>query len=262
MNMKRRIVSLGIIFVVLVGTLHAKSNYFKDKVIYRESFDEGPGTWGMGKDSPTPGWHKNFLGYHGVPVPLKWNKTGGRSGGFSYSESPWYFDDNHGLYAWLYLTFFAYSKDVGIKGVDLRNAEVKVSLRLRDIDLKGTRLLFWIQGPASMVSGCQQGCDYMCNWTLSSQPIKDELLDGEWHDVSLTLANDEGAWSFMGLINGGLRGKVRVVHSLSSGDGTLEQILAGQHLNWGILLFGVDPVDPPTGKIDIDEFSITAAVPK
>ena len=141
MSMKRPVVPLGIILVVLAGSLQAQ-------VIYRESFDEGPGAWAMGKDKPTHDWHKDVFGRYGGPVPLRWSKRGGRSGGYAYSESPWYFDDNHGQFAWLYLTFFAYSKDVGIEDADLRNAVVRFSLRGRDLDLKGTRLLFWIQGPA------------------------------------------------------------------------------------------------------------------
>jgi hypothetical protein len=63
---------------------------------------------------------------------------------------------------------------------------------------------------------------------------------------------------FMGLLNGGLKEKLRIVQSLSSGEGTLDSILGGKHFNWGLLLCGVDPVDPPTGKIDIDEFSISS----
>ena len=62
----------------------------------------------------------------------------------------------------------------------------------------------------------------------------------------------------MGLINGGLRKRIRVIQSLSFGQGTLEEVLGdGKLYNWGFILVDVDPLDPPSGKIDIDQFSIT-----
>ena len=250
------------------------------RVIYRESFDEGPPQeWTVGKNKSTPEgecWHRNILGHYGGPRPLGWSQSGGRSGGYAFSESPWYFDDNHGEFCWFHIVFrIPRSEDVGIAGEDLRGARIQLSLRGRELERKETKLFFWIQGPAIQgdyysqeeherirkEGGLSKGQDYYAaevyrNWALTSQPLEEALQD-EWTDVSITLTNDEHHWSQLGLINGGLRRKIRVIQSLTSADGTLDEILGGRHWNWGFLLCGVDPLDQPSGKIDIDEFSIT-----
>lgn len=234
------------------------------EVIYRESFDEGPAeqVWTTGKNkSHTEGetWHRNILGHYGWPAPLQWSRTGGRSGGYAYTESPWYFDDNHGEFMWFHLVFRSRGSDqAGIQGKDLRNAVVKFSIRGRNLDRKGTQLFFWIQGPAGR-GGYYTGKGVYYNWALTSQPVDTALDDGQWHEVTLTLVNDERQWSQLGLINGGLRRKIRVIQSLTAADGYLDEILGGSHWNWGLLLCGVDPLDMPTGALDIDEFSIASA---
>ena len=218
------------------------------QTVYRESFDSGPGKWLTGKNRTSPpGWHRNILGFWGEGVPLKWSAKGGHSGGFAYTEPPWYFDDNHGEFYWLYLIFVAYSNDAGLAGADLRDAEVSFYLRGRDPDLKGSRLFFWIQGPG------HEG-DSNRNWALTSIPWDRILLDGGWQEVRFKLPNDESRWSFMGHTNGGLARRIRVTQSMASGKGTLDPILARTHVDWGMLLCGIDPNDPPQGKIDLDEF--------
>ena len=248
-NRGGRILSLALGFLI-AGSCSAEEPL---QIIYRENFDRGPGTWIMGKNkSSPPGWHRNVLGNYGDDVALRWNATGGRSGGFAYSEPPWYFDDNHGEFMWLHLIFVAYSNKVGLAGKDLRGAQVSFSLRGRDFKPKGTTLLFWIQGPAR-----EGGANR--NWALTSRPLEGLLADGGWHDGKLSLVNDEAQWTFMGHTNGGLARKVRVTQTLDSGKGTLDAILVQQHVDWGFLLCGVDPNDPPAGRIDLDEFSL--AVP-
>ena len=174
------------------------------QTVYRESFDSGPGKWLTGKNrTDPPGWHRNILGFWGEGVPLKWSAKGGHSGGFAYTEPPWYFDDNHGEFYWLYLIFVAYSNDAGLAGADLRDAEVSFYLRGRDPDLKGSRLFFWIQGPG------HEG-DSNRNWALTSIPWDRILLDGGWQEVRFKLPDDESRWSFMGHTNGGLARRIRV----------------------------------------------------
>jgi hypothetical protein len=249
------------------------------KVVYHQDFDQGPDQWRMAKNKThTEGetWHRNIFGFYGEPVELKWSKTGGHSGGLAYSESPWYFDDNHGQFAWLHLIANRRTEGTQVVGKDLRNAIVRVWLRGRDIHLKGTKLYLWVQGPAqrvwnrspadrrpssSLVNNRQgdvyQGDLYRC-WALSSVPLEGYLTDEQWHEVTLKLDPDESKWSFMGLINGGLHKKIRVIQSLTSADGTLPYVLGnGRLYNWGFNLYEIDPLDQPTGKIDIDEFSIT-----
>lgn len=248
--------------------------------VYRASFDRGPDRWTTGKNKLTPEgeqtWHRNILGFWGHGVPLEWSPQGGRSGGFAYSESPWYFDDNHGEFGWLHLiatrVVSEQAVDRVVAGQDLRNATVRFSLRGRDLQPKGTRLYFWVQGPAPPVrltspadrrppptQNPYQKEVYRC-WAYTAVPLEGYLLDGQWHDVTLKLDPDESKWSYLGLINGGLARKIRVTQSLTFGDGTLPYVLGNGRLYcWGFMLVEVDPLDQPTGKIDLDEFSVTLA---
>lgn len=227
-------------------------------VLYHEVFGDGPGAWVMGKDLEQGSWHRNIFGHHGEPVPLGWEAQREGRGGYAYSESPWYFDDNHGEFMWLHLAFFVNrSEDIGLAGQDLREAVITLTLRGTDLALKGTELYFWIQGWGS--ADPSKAGRAMRNWALSSEPIVDELLDGDWHERSICLTNDEDRWSFMGLLNGGLARRLLIHQSLSSGQGSLDAILGSTHVNLGFLLCGVDPVDPPTGRLDIDEICIRAA---
>lgn len=217
------------------------------KLLYSEDFASGPGAWTCGKDNEDGSWHRNLYGHRGEPTPLGWFATGGRNGGFARSESPWYFDDNHGEFAWLHLAFFIdRSELIGLRGADLRNAQIDLGIRGYNLKLNDTRLLFWIQGGAAMY-----------NWALASQPIADALADGAWHDERVILHNDENRWAQMGLLNGGLARKIRVLHSLSVAEDSLDDILGGSHVNFGFLLCGLDPNNLPTGAIDIDYVRIS-----
>lgn len=228
------------------------------RLLYRETFEEGPGAWSTGKNQEDGTWHRNIFGCRGEATPLSWKADGGRAGGCAYTEPPWYFDDNHGEFAWLYLLFFVNrSALLGLDGHDLRGVTIRLALRGEQCDLKGTKLYFWIQGRDG------QGLDAtgtpskpLYNWALTSSPIDDALLDNQWHDANITLMDDESQWSHMGHINGGLAHRIKVLHGLDSADGTLGHILNGGHVNLGFLLCGVDPNDPPTGRIEIDQISI------
>ena len=63
----------------------------------------------------------------------------------------------------------------------------------------------------------------------------------------------------MGLIKGGLRKKIRVIQSRDAAEGTLEHILSGGHHNFGFLLCDLDPLNLPSGRIDVDNIAIYAA---
>jgi len=218
-------------------------------LIYEETFDTGPGAWVTGRELEDGGWHRNIFGHHGGPVPLGWSESDGRTGAYAYTEPPWYFDDNHGQFAWLYLAFFVNrSSEIGLEGQDLREAVIELTVRGSDFELRGTTLYFWIQGDSRRPEDGGQ----VWNWALTSQPIDTVLSDGEWHDLRLILRSDENEWSFMGMLNGGLARKVTIGQSLDAAEGTLDGILGGGHVNLGFLLCGVDPNDAPTGHIDVD----------
>ena len=144
-----------------------------------------------------------------------------------------------------------------------------MSLRGRDVELKGTRLYFWLGGsapPIRAVSPADQRPRPTVRssqreahrwWALTSVPLEAYLTDGKWHDVEFQLEPDERKWTYLGLINGGLRKKIQVRQSLSFGDGSLPHVLGnGKLYVFGFILVEVDPLDQPTGMIDMDEFRI------
>ena len=230
-------------------------------LLYRETFDKGPGGWTVGKDKEDGGFNRNVLGYRGHAAPLGWSATGGLTGGYVYSESPWYFDSNHGMFMWFYMLFISpfvqQPEWEAVNGVDLRDAVLKITLRASDLELAGTRLYFWIQGRrGEHPRAIYNPGDPLVNWALTSRSIEHELSDGEWHAVELTLHNDEDKWSQMGLLNRGLPKKIVVEHSLTAATGTLGYLLNGHHHNIGFIMGGVDPHVPPKGRIDVDEISI------
>lgn len=224
-------------------------------MVYRETFEKDAGVWSCGKAAPDGDWHRNILRERGKAEPLAWSPAGGRhGGGFASSQSPWYFDDNHGEFMWLYLAFFINRSELaGLDGRDLRNARIDLSMRGHKFDARGTELFFWIQGYACEDLPTRR---FALNWALTSQPITRALLDGHWHDEAVHLVPDERQWRFMGHLNGGLARKIRVLQSLTFGEGTLDAILGGTHINFGFLLCGVDQNDPPHGRIDLQEVAI------
>jgi hypothetical protein len=230
-------------------------------VIYREVFDDGPGIWKVGRNKATAEgegtYHRNIFGHYGEGAALKWSATGGRFGGFATSDSPWYFDDNHGEWMWLHLIANTQTDFAGLDGIDLRGATVRVVLRGRDLELKGTRLFFRLQGWGGK-KGYYTG-EVLYNWALTSQPIDQVLTDGQWHEVNLTLDDDELRWSQIGLIKGPLIGRIKVLQSLTAADGCLEGVLAGKHRDFGFILGGINPLDHPAGCIDFDEIAVITA---
>jgi hypothetical protein len=231
----------------------------RHEVIYRESFAEGAGGWKVGKDQEEGSYNRNVLGRRGEGVPARWSAAGGRRGGFIASESPWYFDSNHGEFMWFYMILVGPAGGAWRPlGEDLRGAQVRITLRGRSLDLRGTRLYLWIQGKRGPhIREIYNPGDPFVNWALTSQPIERELLDGGWYEVALTLDDDESRWSQMGLLNRGLARKIIVEQSLTFATGTLSHLLAGYHHNIGFILGGVDPNDPPSGSIDVDDISIS-----
>ena len=239
------------------GGVNSEGRDKKGALVYEETFDQGPGAWGAGKNDEKGSWHRNAFGQRGEGWPLEWDPQGGRTGGCASSASPWYFDDNHGEFMWFHIVLRVPSTDdASIKGIDLRDADLEITLRGRNLDLKGTVLYFWLQGYGPEKGGFYMGDRVLYNWALTSQPIEQQLKDGSWHDVALTLHSDEMKWSQLGLIKGGLKKKIQVIQSRSVADGFLDGILNGNHHNFGFLLCGLDPNDLPSGRIEVDRIAI------
>ena len=74
------------------------------------------------------------------------------------------------------------------------------------------------------------------------------------HDLSLQLTNDEADWAPMGHTS--FARKMNIELPLDRCAGTLDGILGGAHINFGFLLCGITPQNPPTGAIDVDQVKI------
>ena len=233
------------------------------RILYQETFDKGPGGWTVGKDKPGGSFNVNVLGQRGEAVPLAWQATGGPAGGFASSEGPWYFDSNHGEFMWFYLVLIGPGGEAwgDYRQIDLRDARLTITLRGHNMQLKGTSLYLWVQGNKGpyVSRAIYNPGDPLVNWALVTQTISDELTDGQWHTKELILHNDEHHWSQMGLLNRGLTRKIIVEQSLTMATGTLDHLLNGHLYCIGFILGGIDPADPPSGRIDVAEITIRAA---
>jgi len=233
------------------------------QLLYHEVFARGHEGWTAGKDKEDGSFNRNILGHRGEALPATWHAGGGRSGSYISSESPWYFDSNHGEFMWFYMPFIGPREDAWSgRNADLRDAVVRITLRGHNLDLKGTKLYFWIQGhggPHPTRSLYNPG-DPVYNWALTSQSIRQELTDGKWHSVELRLFNDEDKWSQMGLLSRGLPRKIVVEQSLTAATGKLDHLLNRHHINIGFILGGVDCNAPPSGGIDLDSIRVATGV--
>ena len=177
----------------------------KGEMVYRETFDEGPGAWTQGKNRGDGSWHKNVLGQRGEGLPLEWRPNGGRTGGHVYTESPWYFDDNHGEFMWFHMPLTAQAELADEMGLgndtvssriptrDLRDAVLGMTLRGREMRLNGTRLIPWVQGWGGRRESLYLPGDALFCRGLTSQSVSGELLDGQWHKANFRLTDDEGS---------------------------------------------------------------------
>lgn len=239
------------------------------EVVYRETFNQGPGAWTQGKNHENGSWHRNVFGQKGEGLALEWSSAGGRTGGYAYTESPWYFDDNHGEFMWFHMPMTARSDMADENGIgdiiasgrvpdkDLRDAILRITLRGKNLELNGTRLMPWIQGWGGRHGNLYAPGNPLFCWGLASQSASKELLDNGWHEVAFKLTDDEEQWRSFGLINGGLTRKLRVVQSLTVATGTLPHILDGHYYCIGFILGPLDPNNLPSGRIEVDEISIT-----
>jgi len=164
---------------------------------------------------------------------------------------------------WFYLALIGPTGEAWGKHrqTDLRDARLKITVRGHDMQLKGTNLYLWVQGNKGpyISRAMYNPGDPVVNWALMTQTISDELTDGQWHRKELVLHNNEHHWSQMGLLNRGLPRKIVVEQSLTMATGTLDHLLNGHLYCIGFILGGVDPADPPSGRIDVAEVTIYAA---
>lgn len=132
---------------------------------------------------------------------------------------------------------------------DLRDARVDVKLRGVNFDPQGAELVWWTQSDIDFSK--QNAKDWQrANWAYTGYLLTDALASGRWEDVHFQLKNNSDEWSYAGNNHEQKRAD-RYVY------GSIDQ--AQRHLNTDfiLLLAFVNPDRPPSGSIDLDEFTLT-----
>lgn len=216
---------------------------------YRESWDKNRGQWwgGMGGElehvaDPSGG----FVRYTEKRLP---------PGDPGYPYDPNHMDGIGALHL-AAIVYPAMMEDPGHRSTflgggypDLRDARVDVKLRGVNFNPKGSELVWWTQSDIDFSK--QNAKDWQrANWAYTGFTMTDALASGRWEDVHFQLKNNSHDWTYAG---NNLEQKRAGRYAYGSIDD------AQRHLNTDfiLLLAFVNPDDPPTGAIDLDEFTLT-----
>ena len=141
----------------------------------RNSFALGPEGW------HSYDYHGEIVAGAGIYVLTTWQREGGvNNSGFIWSDqSRWSTDVPERPIS--ILALIHYRSWVGLKPIDLRQADVSVYLRGDDLRLYGAECYFWVHAPGT-------------RWHFSGRPIP--IADGHWaaEPSRFRLENDESLW--------------------------------------------------------------------
>ena len=186
------------------------------------TFNSGAEGWQVYDfDGGIPWGNKIFL-------PVTWEESGGveDSGYIWADDSRWRINIPETPDS--ILTFAIYRKWVQAGELDLRGAELSVSLRGDKLDLKGAKCYFWVSDIQTVT-----------RWHFTAEPLK--VPEGRWGEKqTVVLKNDEALW-----------------HCSWSGEphnvGSLDKVLGGAD-SYGVAFVGF--AEEVTGKLSMDEFQI------
>lgn len=209
---------------------------------YHESWDDGPA-----------GWMGGMLGKDLV------HQTDGKpSGGFMRYSEPSGDDPNHvdGI-GTLHLTSYFYPgthpSGAGLEGwwgggdPDLRDARVTISVRGNDFVSNGAELVWWTQSDNDIEQQLTPNWR-RANWAYTGFSLTDALASGRWERVTYRLTNDSHAWTY----GGNNLAQNRPNYEYDSINNSLGHLSC----DFFHLLTFVDPQHPPTGSIDLDDFTV------
>ena len=220
-------------------------------IIYRESFDRGAG-----------GWHYYATTSAGEAVldRVPWNAEQQ----CVTSASPWWIDPNHKPPGAGYLNIVAFIWMKGYRGgvpyrwMDLRDAVLSLSIKTEGLDTKGGHLCLWIQHRYEQGSHFwfqnpfaygPRGDEWKrANLALTRYRIEEMATPGQWTKVTLVLAPDKGAWTNLG---------TSTERTANYGVVSPARALAKVTTDLGFIILPVDPTNPPTGSVSIDDIEIS-----
>ena len=208
-------------------------------------------------------WEDSFAGWsNSFGCGIEQRSDGKASPGYvRYTEQPLINDFNHEATGVLHLMtgFYAGKGEVGggaqvaLGGgdPDLRGARLSMWVRGTDWQPNGSEFICWVQSQSNPKVGNNPGWR-RANWGYNGHYLTDYLLDGQWHKVELTLANDSDLWSYGG------NNQVQQQESAARYEyWSIDSTLRHNNINFLLLSAYVDPQDPPAGSIDFDEFQMT-----
>ena len=205
-------------------------------------------------DQTSAGWLGGMSG-----EDLQHHSEGGNPGGFVRFSEPSGDDLNHAdgigilhLTSWFYPG--THPSETGFMGSlsagdpDFRDALVSISVRGDHFVPNGAELVWWTQSDNDISQ--QLTADWRrANWAFTAFSLNDALASGKWEKVVYQLTNDTSHWTYGG--NNLEQGRPHYAYnSISS---SLEHL----NCNFFHLLAFVDPDQPPTGSVDLDEFLLT-----
>lgn len=167
--------------------------------------------------------------------PTTWRKLGGNenSGFISTDHSRWAIDYPENPDS--VLALLTYRNWTRSEPIDLRGAAVSMQLRGDVLDLKGAAIYFWVLDNESRM-----------RWHYIAEPLT--YVEGSWGPaVSITLTNNPDLWH-------------NSWNSPPPGapPGNLNDVLASVD-SYGISFVGFPTGDEPTGRLSLDNLSITPA---
>ena len=90
------------------------------------------------------------------------------------------------------------------------------------------------------------------NQVRPTKPLDRYLTDGQWHTVTLDLANDPSQWTCLGSAES---------RRDTYGCAPLDAMLGNVDDDLGFLMLPVDPARLPEGIVDFDDFVVTYKAP-
>ncbi len=208
---------------------------------YAFSFADGPGPWAS--------WMS----------PSLITGDNGAYGSYTRFQAPGQFDPNHtdGIGP-IWLVAHLSVPAVGAMGaVDLRGAQIDLTVKGTDFDPNGAKLYFWICSyiPEEHITKNFYVGLQVTNWANSGNDLASQITSG-WQTLTVTLDSDPAHWTYAGNdVSGqgdwaGRYAPEDLETALSSVDATIHLVMVGS-----------DPNQAPSGFLDIENIAIHTLAP-
>ena len=234
----------------LIGrTDEQQSNYY-----YYENFEGGSAGWRSiieGVSVQPDNAFSYFSAWDGnkiaCVIPCDWrSKKGLIVDGYLESRSPWWIDPNHKYPGAGFVNVIAYKYigstygGLGRKTLDLTGACISVRIMVKELNSGDAHLWFWFQSQDSRTGKT-------ANFALTKYPIDSSVTPNVWSDITLVLSPLSSEWACLGS---------SFERQDFYGCSAIEEALRDVNINFGFIILPVNPDNPPTGIVRIDNISI------